>query len=147
MKKLFFILFMPVMAFLPSCSSVSNLNPSDLVAPGLGIIGSTIGAYATKDESTGTQMAATAGGGLAGILAGWFIKKGVEDEKQKEFRTGYELGQSNASKSLYWNIQKLHNGAHDSKEKVVYYNIPASYPNDGVARVPGSVVMPVVEPK
>lgn len=120
---------------------------SDLVAPGLGIAGSTIGAYATRDESSGTQAAWTAGGGLIGFLAGLFLKKGVDEEKKDEFRTGYELGQSNASKSLYWNIQKLHNGENASNEKVVYYNIPASYPNDGVARVPGMVVMPVVEPK
>ena len=90
------------------CSTVGNMATSELVAPGLAIGGASLGAFAAKDESDGTRLAATAGGGLIGWLAGLFITKGVDQEKKDEFRTGYELGQSNATKSLYWNIQGLH---------------------------------------
>ena len=88
------------------CSTVGNMATSELVAPGLAIGGASLGAFAAKDESDGTRLAATAGGGLIGWLAGLFITKGVDQEKKDEFRTGYELGQSNATKSLYWNIQE-----------------------------------------
>lgn len=74
------------------CSAVGNMATSELVAPGLGIGGASLGAFAAKDESDGTRLAATAGGGLIGWLTGLFVTKGVDQEKKDEFRTGYELG-------------------------------------------------------
>lgn len=127
------------------CSTVGNLTTSDLVAPGLAIGGASLGAFAANDEDEGTRLAATAGGGLIGWLAGLFVTEGVEKEKKDEFRSGYELGQSNATKSLYWNIQGLHEAKTQAESKVIYYQIPADYPNDGARRTPGSVVMPVVK--
>ena len=81
---------------------------------------------------------------LIGWLAGLFITKGVDQEKKDEFRTGYELGQSNATKSLYWNIQGLHEAKNQLDSQVIYYQIPADYPADGANRTPGSVMLPVV---
>ncbi len=127
------------------CSTVGNLTPSDLVEPGLAIGGASLGAFAANDEDEGTRLAATAGGGLIGWLAGLFVTEGVEKEKKDEFRSGYELGQSNATKSLYWNIQSMHEAKNQPESKVIYYQIPADYPNDGAQRTPGSVVMPVVK--
>ena len=126
------------------CSTVGNMATSELVAPGLAIGGASLGAFAAKDESDGTRLAATAGGGLIGWLSGLFITKGIEQEKKDEFRTGYELGQSNATKSLYWNIQGLHEAKNHPESQVIYYQIPADYPTDGANRTPGSVMLPVV---
>ena len=130
-----------------ACNTVSNISPSDLVAPGLAIGGASLGAMIAKDEDDAMKLAATAGGGLIGWIAGLFITDGIEDEKKNEFRSGYELGQSNATKSLYWNIQNLHESKNQSENKVIYYQIPADYPQDGANRIPGSVMMPVVQGK
>ena len=46
------------------CSTVSSTKVSELVAPGLAVGGGTIGAGAAKNESDGTRLAATAGGGV-----------------------------------------------------------------------------------
>jgi len=145
MKLLTSAFFVLLLAGLTGCSTVSNLSTSDLVTPGLAIGGATLGAFATEDEDSGTQLAATAGGGLLGWLAGLFLTEGVESEKKEEFRSGYELGQSNATKSLYWNMQALHEAKNQSGSKVIYYQIPADYPDDGARRTPGSVVMPIVQ--
>lgn len=126
------------------CSTVGNLATSELVAPGLAIGGASLGAFAAKDEDDGTRLAATSGGGLIGWLSGLFITKGVEQEKKDEFRSGYELGQSNATKALYWNLQSLHEARNQPESQVIYYQIPADYPSDGAQRTPGSVLMPVV---
>ena len=72
------------------------------------------------------------------------VQKGVDQEKKDEFRTGYELGHSNATKSLYWNIQGLHEAKNQPDSQVIYYQIPADYPADGANRTPGSVMLPVV---
>ena len=127
------------------CSTVSSTKVSELVAPGLAVGGGTIGAWAAKNESDGTRLAATAGGGLIGWIAGLFITKGVEEEKKEEFRSGYELGQSNATKSLYWQLQQLHEAKNQPDSTVIYYHIPADYPEDGANRTPGSIVLPVVQ--
>lgn len=128
---------------LTGCSTVGNLTPSELVAPGLAIGGASLGSFAAKDEDDGMRLAATAGGGLIGWLAGLFVTDGVEQEKKDEFRSGYELGQSNATKSMYWNIQGLHEAKNQPDATVTYYQIPADYPADGANRTPGSVLMPV----
>ena len=127
------------------CSTVSNTRISELVAPGLAIGGATLGALGAIDESEGTRLAATAGGGLVGWLVGLFVTKGIEQEKKDEFRSGYELGQSNATKSLYWQIQQLHEAKNQPDSQVVYYQIPADYPNDGAKRTDGTVMLPVVQ--
>ena len=127
------------------CSTVSNTSISELVAPGLAIGGATLGALGAKDESEGTRIAATAGGGLVGWLVGLFVTKGIQQEKKDEFRSGYELGQSNASKSLYWQIQQLHEAKNQPDSQVIYYRIPADYPNDGANRTDGTVMLPVVQ--
>lgn len=125
------------------CSSVGKLTTSDLVTPGLVIGGASLGAFAAEGESEGTRLAATAGGGLLGWLASVFITDGVQQEKKDEFRSGYELGQSNATKSLYWNMQSLHEARNQPDSRVIYYQIPADYPQDGANRTPGSVMMPI----
>ena len=130
---------------LTGCSTVSNTSVSELVAPGLAIGGATLGAFASKDESEGTRLAATAGGGLIGWLTGLFITKGIEQEKKEEFRSGYELGQSNATKSLYWQLQQLHEAKNQGESQVVYYRIPADYHHDGANRTEGTVLLPVVQ--
>ena len=127
------------------CSTVSNTSISELVAPGLAISGATLGALGAKDESEGTRLAATAGGGLIGWLVGLFVTKGIQQEKKDEFRSGYELGQSNATKSLYWQIQQLHEAKNQPDSQVVYYQIPADYPNDGANRTDGTVMLPVAQ--
>lgn len=134
-----------ILPLLSGCSTVSKTAISELVAPGLAIGGGTLGAFAAQDGSNGARLAATAGGGLIGWLTGLFITKGIEQEKQDEFRSGYELGQSNAAKSLYWQMQKLHEAQNRQNSQVVYYRIPADEPQDGANRTPGSVLMPVVE--
>lgn len=131
-------------AALSGCSTVGNVSVSELVAPGLAIGGSSLGAFAAKDEDDGTRLAATAGGGLIGWITGLFITKGVEKEKKEEFRSGYELGQSNATKSLYWQMQALHEAKNQPDSQVVYYRIPADYPQDGANRQPGDVLLPIV---
>ena len=127
------------------CSSVGELSTSELVAPGLAIGGATLGAFAAENEDEGTRLAATAGGGLIGWLVGLFTTQNIKKEKKEEFRSGYELGQSNATKSLYWNIQTLHEAKNQPDSQVIYYQIPADYPHDGAKRTPGSVLMPVTE--
>lgn len=143
-KLLFAVLAAGIVAGMSGCSTVGNLVTSELVAPGLAIGGASLGAFAANDEDDGTRLAATAGGGLIGWLSGLFITKGVEQEKKDEFRSGYELGQSNATKSLYWNLQGLHEAKNQPESHVIYYQIPADYPADGASRTPGSVMMPVV---
>lgn len=146
MKTVFLMALVFIIAIgITGCSTIGKLSPSDLVAPGLVIGGASLGAFAAKDESDGTRLAATAGGGLLGWLASIFVTDGVDQEKKDEFRSGYELGQSNATKSLYWNIQSLHTAKNQQDSKVVYYQIPADYPQDGANRTPGSVVMPIAE--
>lgn len=144
-KAIFGLCALSVIFSMTGCSTVSNTKISELVAPGLAIGGGTLGAYAAKDESDGTRLAATAGGGLIGWLVGLFITKGVEQEKKDEFRSGYELGQSNATKSLYWQIQQLHEAKNQPDSTVTYYHIPADYPADGAKRTAGSVVLPIVQ--
>ena len=133
-----------IVAGATGCSTVGNMATAELVAPGLAIGGASLGAFAAKDESDGTSLAATAGGGLIGWLAGLFITQGVDQEKKDEVRTGYELGQSNATNSLYWNIQGLHEAKKQPESQVIYDQIPADYPVDGANRTPGSVMLPVV---
>jgi hypothetical protein len=148
MKKIKLIYCIGISALILSmtgCSTVSNTRISELVAPGLAISGATLGALGTKDESEGTRLAATAGGGLVGWLVGLFVTKGIEQEKKDEFRSGYELGQSNATKSLYWQIQQLHEAKNQPDSQVIYYRIPADYPNDGANRTDGTVLLPVVQ--
>ena len=148
MKKIKLIYCIGISALILSmtgCSTVSNTRISELVAPGLAISGATLGALGAKDESEGTRLAATAGGGLVGWLVGLFVTKGIEQEKKDEFRSGYELGQSNATKSLYWQIQQLHEAKNQPDSQVVYYQIPADYPNDGANRTDGTVMLPVVQ--
>ena len=148
MKKIKLIYCIGIFALILSmtgCSTVSNTRISELVAPGLAISGATLGALGAKDESEGTRLAATAGGGLVGWLVGLFVTKGIEQEKKDEFRSGYELGQSNATKSLYWQIQQLHEAKNQPDSQVVYYQIPADYPNDGAKRTDGTVMLPVVQ--
>jgi hypothetical protein len=145
MKYLNLIICGALLAGLTGCSTVGKLTGSDLVAPGLAVGGATLGAFATEDEDSGTRLAATAGGGLIGYLTGLFFSEGAKSGKKEEFRSGYELGQSNATKSLYWNIQKLHEAQNQPESKVVYYQIPVDYPDDGAKRTPGSVVMPIVQ--
>lgn len=148
MKKAKLIYCIGVSALILSmtgCSTVSNTSISELVAPGLATGGATLGALGAKDESEGTRIAATAGGGLVGWLVGLFVTKGIQQEKKDEFRSGYELGQSNASKSLYWQIQQLHEAKNQPDSQVIYYRIPADYPNDGANRTDGTVMLPVVQ--
>lgn len=85
--------------------------------------------------------------GLIGWLAGLFMTKGIQQEKRDEFRSGYELGQSNATKSLYWTLQALHEGTSQPPSQVTYYRIPADYPADGAKRTEGSIVLPVIQDK
>lgn len=144
-KKIYLILTAALISGMTGCSTVSNTRISDLVAPGLAISGATLGALGAKDESEGTQLVATAGGGLIGWLVGLFFTKGIEQEKKDEFRSGYELGQSNATKSLYWQIQQLHEAKNQPDSQVVYYQIPADYPDDGAKRTDGTVMLPVVK--
>ena len=129
------------------CSSVGSLSTSEQVAPGLAIGSATLGAFATEDADNGTRIATTAGSGLVGWLVGMFTTQKIQKEKKEEFRSGYELGQSNAVKSLYWNIQSLHEAKNQPENQVIYYQIPADYPSDGANRTPGSVLMPVTEVK
>ena len=142
---LYTLLASGVLIGVTGCSTVGNLATSELVSPGLAIGGASLGAFAAKNEDDGTRLAATAGGGLIGWLGGLFITKGIEQEKKDEFRSGYDLGQSNATKSLYWNIQGLHEAKNQPNSQVIYYQIPADYPADGANRTPGSVMMPVAE--
>lgn len=144
-KKIYLILTAALISGMTGCSTVSNTRISDLVAPGLAISGATLGALGAKDESEGTRLVATAGGGLIGWLVGLFFTKGIEQEKKDEFRSGYELGQSNATKSLYWQIQQLHEAKNQPDSQVVYYQIPADYPDDGAKRTDGTVMLPVVK--
>ncbi|MBN2643289.1 MAG: hypothetical protein JXR78_16680 [Victivallales bacterium] len=133
------------LVILTGCGTVGNLSSSELLAPGLAIGGASLGAFVSENEDNGTRLAATAGGGLIGWISGLFVTEGIKAEKKDEFRSGYELGQSNATKSLYWNIQELHEAKKHSDGKVVYYQIPADYPADGARRTPGSVIMPIVQ--
>ncbi len=144
-KKIYLIITAALISGMTGCSTVSNTRISDLVAPGLAISGATLGALGAKDESEGTRLVATAGGGLIGWLVGLFFTKGIEQEKKDEFRSGYELGQSNATKSLYWQIQQLHEAKNQPDSQVVYYQIPADYPDDGAKRTDGTVMLPVVK--
>ncbi len=144
-KKIYLIVTAALISGITGCSTVSNTRISDLVAPGLAISGATLGALGAKDESEGTRLVATAGGGLIGWLVGLFFTKGIEQEKKDEFRSGYELGQSNATKSLYWQIQQLHEAKNQPDSQVVYYQIPADYPDDGAKRTDGTVMLPVVK--
>ena len=144
-KKIYLIITAALISGMTGCSTVSNTRISDLVAPGLAISGATLGALGAKDESEGTRLVATAGGGLIGWLVGLFFTKGIEQEKKDEFRSGYELGQSNATKSLYWQIQQLHEAKNQPDSQVVYYQIPADYPDDGAKRTDGTVMLPVVQ--
>ncbi len=144
-KKIYLIVTAALISGMTGCSTVSNTRISDLVAPGLAISGATLGALGAKDESEGTRLVATAGGGLIGWLVGLFFTKGIEQEKKDEFRSGYELGQSNATKSLYWQIQQLHEAKNQPDSQVVYYQIPADYPDDGAKRTDGTVMLPVVK--
>lgn len=143
-KKLYPLVVAAALLSATGCSTVSNTSIPELVAPGLAIGGATLGAFASKDESEGNRLAATAGAGLIGWLAGLFVTKGIQQEKKDEFRSGYELGQSNATKSLYWQFQQLHEGKNRPESEVVYYQIPADYPDDGANRTDGTVLFPVV---
>ena len=143
--KRLYPLFAAALLGMTGCSTVSSTSISELVAPGLAVGGGTLGAFAAQHESEGTRLAATAGGGLIGWLAGLFLTKGIQQEKKKEFRSGYELGQSNATKSLYWQMQQLHEAKNQVDSQVVYYQIPADYPNDGANRTEGTVLLPVVQ--
>ena len=142
---LFTMSILSAMLFINGCSTVGNLKASQFVSPALAVGGGTLGAYATRGESEGTQIAATAAGGFTGWLAGLFLTEGIDKEKKEEFRTGYELGQSNATKSLYWSYQKLHEAKKSSKNSVVYVNLPAPYINDGAKRAPSFISFPIVE--
>lgn len=144
-KKIYPYFAATMILSLTGCSTVSNTTISELVAPGLAISGATLGALGAKEESEGTRLAATAGGGLIGWLVGLFITKGIQQEKKDEFRSGYELGQSNATKSLYWQIQQLHEAKNQPDSQVIYYQIPADYPNDNANRTEGTVLLPVVQ--
>ncbi len=145
--KTYILMFLSAISIISisGCANVCRMNTAELVSPGLAIGGATLGAFAAEDESEGTRLAATAGGGLIGFLAGLFITDGQEKEKKEEFRSGYELGQSNATKSLYWNLQKLHESKNQPDAQVIYYQIPADYPQDGANRNSGTVLMPVVQ--
>ena len=134
-----------ILSGVTGCCTVGELSTSELVAPGLAIGGATLGAFAAENEDEGTRLAATAGGGLIGWLVGMFTTQSIKKEKKEEFRSGYELGQSNATKSLYWNLQLLHEAKNQPDSQVVYYQIPADYPLDGAKRNPGSVLLPVTE--
>lgn len=129
------------------CAQMANTPKSELLTPLLTAGGGAAGLYAGKDKDIGTQMAYAGAGALGGYLAGEFISYGFKEEKAKEFRAGYDLGQSNATKNLYWNIQKLHEAQNEGNNQLIYYQLPIQYPQDGVNRVPGSVMMPVVTPR
>jgi hypothetical protein len=147
-NNIILLLFFLVITLLQNgCSTVGNLKASSFVSPALAVGGGTLGAYATRGESEGTQIAATAAGGFTGWLAGLFLTEGIEKEKKDEFRTGYELGQSNATKSLYWSYQKLHEGKKSSHENIVYVNLPSPQINDGAKRAPSYVAFPIVSNK
>lgn len=128
-----------------TASQIKNSSASDILAPGLGLGGAMVGLYAAEGEDTGTQLAATGAGGLAGFLLGQFIESGFEDEKAKEFKSGFDLGRSNASKELYWNYQKLHEAQDGGDVKLRLYELPTLYPDDGVNRVPDTITLPVMD--
>ena len=137
-------LVISIATLLSACSSVSNLKASNFVSPALAVGSGTIGAYVTRGESKGTQIAATTAGGFTGWLVGLFLTEGIDKEKKDEFRTGYELGQSNATKSLYWSYQKLHEAKKSSNESIVYVNLPTPPINDGARRNLSFVSFPIV---
>lgn len=133
--------------FLCGCttSQIKKSSPADVLAPGLGLGGALIGLYAAEGEDQGTQLVATGVGGLAGYLLGEFVENGFEDDKAKEFKAGFDLGRSNASKELYWNYQKLHEAQNGGDVKLRMYELPAVYPDDGINRVPDAITLPVME--
>lgn len=146
MKKIFLLLSTgTILLTAAGCAQMANTPKSALLTPLLTAGGGAAGLYAGKDKDIGTQMAYAGGGALGGYLAGQFLEAGFKEEKAKEFRAGYDLGQSNATKNLYWNIQKLHEAQNAGNNQLIYYQLPIQYPQDGANRVPGSVMMPVVE--
>ena len=141
------LLLLSIMLIVSGCSAtqIAQTKASQIVSPALGLAGAVGGLFASEDESQGTQIAVTTAAAAGGYLLGQFIENGFKDEKQKEFRAGYDLGRSNSAKELYWLYQKLHQAEEGGETRTRLYELPVQYKNDGVKRVPDSILLPVVE--
>ena len=128
-----------------SSSQIAQTKASSLLAPALGLGGALAGSYAAKDEDDGTRLAATGAAAAGAFLLGQFIEQGFKDEKAKEYKAGYDLGRSNSAKELYWLYQKLHQAEDGEPQRSRIYELPVSYPSDGVKRVPDSIHISVTE--
>ncbi len=129
------------------CSStqIAQTKASSLLSPALGLGGALAGAYATRDEDEGTQLAATGAAAAGAFLLGQFIETGFKDEKAKEYKAGYDLGRSNSAKELYWLYQKMHQAEEGEVQRTRIYELPVAYPADGVKRVPDSIHISITE--
>ena len=128
-----------------SATQIAQTKASSLLSPALGLGGALAGSYAAKDEDDGTRLAATGAAAAGAYLFGQFIENGIKEEKAKEYKAGYDLGRSNSAKELYWLYQKLHQTEDGEPQRNRIYELPVSYPADGVKRVPDFIHISVTD--
>ncbi len=129
-----------LLLFLSACQSLP-----DSVAPVItGAAGSLIGHEISGGEAEGAVL-----GAAAGAVAGTAFNYWTQSNERQAYAQGYQKGQSDEVKRLYWASKRLHEGDELSGTfNRGYYEIPVPehVTNDGVIVEAHTQVVEVIEP-
>lgn len=144
MKKLRIICFGALGFVLVSCG---NITREDGIQTAGALGGGALG-YSLADDDD-DRAAFSAGGALLGGLASSQLagnqdyKKGLKDGKE----LGFEEGQADASKRLYWTLQQSQSSQQTAGNvRLQEVDIAPTYTEDGRYLMSRKVIMPIVDP-
>ena len=138
--KILSLLCLALLLIFTSCQSLPQA-----VTPAItGATGAFLGHELSEGEPTGAIL-----GAAAGVAAGTAVNYWTQDTQRKAYSSGYQRGQRDEVKRLYWASKRIHEGDGMGEDfHRGYYEIPVPehVTRDGVVIDAHTQVVEVIEP-